>query len=210
VTSVITGGELYAFSQKPFRVMKNFLKTNWFKICIVIVLFIICSIAYKTVNLGEQKDLAQNQEKCNSAGAKIDAKTRSDFITIGGTAGLLDLPHTQYIYSSKLNTCIGIEKNSADSYDSGGFISRMNLYLYDLNNTNITFLDCQIDNSTGIYHLIGQGLMGKITENVNGTGDDSKDKIVKFNTGDDAKFWSQCTNDANSLLGVSFFNSENL
>jgi len=187
---------------------QTWLKENWFKIGILIVLIIVAVSVYKMSELKTKQDLSLGQEKCQEAGAKLDAETRDNYIKIGGTTAILNLPQTQYIYSQKMNTCVGIEKNSAENPQSDGEISRMSIQLYNVYNTSLTFLNCRTDNSTGRYDLLGEGMMGEITENMNGTGS-GDDKITKFKIGDDAHFWQQCASDGNSLLGVSSFNPQN-
>ena len=98
------------------------------------------------------------------------------------------LPHTQYIYSQKLNTFVGIEKDSADTIDG---IYRMNIMFYDVTNRSVTFLSCRTDKSIGNYHSLDQGIIGEITENIYGTVKGKNNKVTKFKVAEEDQFWQQ-------------------
>ncbi len=167
----------------------NWVKENWFKFVIIIVLLIVCGITYKAVSINSEKDLSQEQEKCRVAGVKNDELQNS--FTADNIVG--------YYYNPVLHTCLGaysyiISKNTQPLVVKDD-LERIGDGIIDLYN-NVKILTC--DNVYYPSHNIFNE--ETITENLKGIYH-SDDIVIKTKTDGD---WKLCGKYTSELTGGKY------
>ena len=171
----------------------NWIKENWFKFAIIIVLLTVCIIAYRAVSISANKDLSQEQDKCREAGEKNDEQ--QSYFTTDKIIG--------YYYNPDLHTCLGayryiISKNVTPPSESMAVkddLERNGYGIIDLYN-NVKILTC--DNVYYPSHNIFDE--ETITENLKGIYH-SDDIVIKTKTD---TVWKLCGKYTSELTGGKY------